>query len=217
VPDPRATYVFLLPVLFYAIPRFILICGIRVLSSFTESAFYPHLRNPRLRNPHSTFYPNPTKLCRQPSTYFYIMIFNSFALSCCMMRPMKWINISSDELNSRKPFTGHTQIYSYFHCSCQSVVHTSVTHIQGKRNSVNTPYITMRRYILDYYDYCGQLPYFICIVNQKLEPLRIRISKFSYLGWFFLLQNLPIYKKATLIWYVVLFTFYLKYVQILNH
>ena len=28
-------------------PRFILICGIRVLSSFAESAFYPHLRNPR--------------------------------------------------------------------------------------------------------------------------------------------------------------------------
>ena len=27
-------------------PRFILICGIRVLSSFAESAFYPHLRNP---------------------------------------------------------------------------------------------------------------------------------------------------------------------------
>jgi hypothetical protein len=29
-----------------SISRFILICGIRVLSSFAESAFYPHLRNP---------------------------------------------------------------------------------------------------------------------------------------------------------------------------
>ena len=68
--------------------RFILICGIRVLSSFAESAFYPHLRNPRFilkcgirfrnplpesasgirfRNPHSgsAFYP----------THFPVVIF----------------------------------------------------------------------------------------------------------------------------------------------
>ena len=36
----------LLLVLFYAIPRFILICGIRVLSSFAESAYGIRFRNP---------------------------------------------------------------------------------------------------------------------------------------------------------------------------
>jgi hypothetical protein len=62
-------YAILLLVLFYAIPRFILICGIRVLSSFAESAYGIRVLSSnaksasgiRLRNPHSgsAFYPNP--------------------------------------------------------------------------------------------------------------------------------------------------------------
>ncbi len=60
---------YLLLILFCAIPRFILIYGIRVLSPFAESAFYPHLRNPlpesasaipfRIPYSISAFYPNP--------------------------------------------------------------------------------------------------------------------------------------------------------------